>query len=222
MMDKVSWVYRDRAQAGTVLADLLVGYADRDEVTVLALPRGGVPVAAPIAHALQAPLDILAVRKLGVPGHEELAMGALAEGGIRVVNADVVAGLEIDEETINAATRVEVGRLAEQETRFRGNRPAAPRAGRCVVLVDDGLATGATMEAAIVSCRQAGAAWIVVAVPIGAPPTVDRLRTLADDVQCPLQPRSFRAVGLAYADFSPVPDSEVVALLADSTVRRDD
>ncbi len=214
MMDRVAWVYRDRAQAGTVLADLLVGCADRGDVTVLALPRGGVPVAAPIARALKAPLDILAVRKLGVPGHEELAMGALAEGGVRVVNADVVAGLAISEAMIDAATAAALGPLGDQEVRFRGTRTPVARAGRCIVLVDDGLATGATMEAAIISCRQAGAAWITVAVPVGAPATVARLATLADDVICPLQPGSFRAVGLAYADFSPVADSEVVALLS--------
>jgi putative phosphoribosyl transferase len=196
-----------------VLAGRLADYADRHDVTVLALPRGGVPVALPIARALAAPLDILAVRKLGVPGHEELAMGAVAVGGVRVLNRDLISRLGIDSLTVDAATRSERQRLADQQDRFQGDRPPAPRAGRLVILVDDGLATGSTMEAAIASCRRAGAAGIVVAVPVGAPTTVAHLATLADEVVCPETPAAFRAVGLAYADFSPVDDDEVVALL---------
>jgi predicted phosphoribosyltransferase len=196
-----------------VLAGCLAGYAGRLDITVLALPRGGVPVAFPVARVLAAPLDIVAVRKLGVPGHEELAMGAVAAGGVRILNHDVVSHLGIDPATIDAATRAERQRLADQEDRFRGNRPAAPLCGRVVVLVDDGLATGSTMEAAIASCRRAAVAAIVVAVPVGAPTTVAHLATLADEVVCPETPATFRAVGLAYADFSPVDDEEVVALL---------
>ncbi|MDQ6616484.1 MAG: phosphoribosyltransferase [Actinomycetota bacterium] len=209
----MSWVFRDRAQAGEMLASRLAGYAHRDGVTVLALPRGGVPVAYPIAQALDAPLDILGVRKLGVPGHEELAMGAIAAGGIRVLNQDVVSRLAIDPATIDAAARVERHRLAEQQGRFRGNRPAAPREGRLVVLVDDGLATGSTMEAAIASCRLARVAGIIVAVPVGARETVAHLTTRADEIVCLAQPAVFRAVGLAYQDFAAVADEEVVALL---------
>ena len=206
-------VYRDRVQAGDVLAERLVRYADRDDLVVLALPRGGVPVAFPIARALAAPLDILAVRKIGVPGHEELAMGAVAAGGVRVLNDAVITGLEIDDVTLHQATEMALGGLALQERRFRGDRPESPRAGRVAVLVDDGLATGSTMEAAIESCRQADVAGVVVAVPVGAPPTVSYLTTLADDVVCPLTPATFRAVGLAYRDFAPVEDGEVLALL---------
>lgn len=196
-----------------MLAQLLVRYAHRDDLVVLALPRGGVPVAFPIARALRAPLDILAVRKIGVPGHEELAMGAVAAGGVRVLNDAVITGLEIDDMTLDQATEMALGGLALQEQRFRGDRPESPRAGRVAVLVDDGLATGSTMEAAIESCRQADVAGVVVAVPVGAPSTVSYLATLADDVVCPSTPAAFRAVGLAYRDFAPVDDEEVLALL---------
>jgi len=208
------WIYRDRAHAGRALAALLAAYAGRDDVIVLALPRGGVPVAYPIARTLGAPLDILAVRKLGVPGHEELAMGAVAEGGVRVLNQDVVSHLAIDVATVDAVTRAQLPRLEDQETRFRADRQAAPRQGRKVVLVDDGLATGSTMEAAIASCRRAGAAQIVVAVPVGASSTVARLKVLAEEVVCPETPAHFRAVGLAYQEFERVADADVVALLS--------
>ncbi len=208
------WVYRDRAHAGEVLAGLLAVYAGRNDVTVLALPRGGVPVAYPVARAIDAPLDILEVTKLGVPGQEELAMGAIAAGGVRVVNDDVVSRLAIDRATLDAAAEAAQIRLADQQQRFRGDRFPAPRRGRLVVLVDDGLATGATMEAAIGVCRRDGVARVVVAVPVGSPTTVARLRGEADEVLCPLTPATFAAVGLAYGDFSPVDDAEVVALLA--------
>ena len=206
-------VYRDRVQAGEVLAQQLARYVDRDDLIVLALPRGGVPVAFPIARALAAPLDILAVRKIGVPGHEELAMGALAAGGVRVLNDAVIEGLEIDLATLDRATEVAAQGLALQERRFRGDRRDPLCAGRLAVLVDDGLATGSTMEAAIQSCRRAGVSGVVVAVPVGAPSTVSYLATLADDVVCPSMPADFRAVGLAYRDFAAVRDDEVLALL---------
>jgi predicted phosphoribosyltransferase len=212
-----SAIFGDRAEAGQVLARMLDAYRGRSDVTVVALPRGGVPVAAPVARRLEAPLDIVAVRKLGVPGHEELAMGAVAEGGVRVVNDDVVAQLEISSEVLDDVTAMEMRRVAEQERHLRGDRPPAPRAGRVVVLVDDGLATGATMHAAVRSCRQADVAGIVVAVPVGAPATVAFLATLVDDLVCPYQPARLQAVGLAYDDFGPVSDEEVVALLAATT-----
>ena len=212
-------VYRDRTEAGEILARWLIEYAGRSDVTVLALPRGGVPVAYPVAVALDAPLDILAVRKLGVPGHEELAMGAIAGGGVRIVHPDLVAGLGIADETVEAVAAAEQRRLAHQEERFRAGRAPAAVAGRVVILVDDGLATGATMEAAVAACRQAGAAGIVVAVPVGPPATVAHFRTLVDQVVCPATPVHFRAVGPAYADFSPVADEEVIDLLA-AAVRR--
>jgi putative phosphoribosyl transferase len=197
-----------------VLAALLTTYRGRSDVTVLALPRGGVPVAYPVARVLNAPLDILEVTKLGVPGHEELAMGAVAAGDVRVFNDDVVSGLAIDQATLDAAVEGAQLRLADQQRRYRGERRPAPRRGRVVVLIDDGLATGSTMEAAIAACRRDGVARVVVAVPVGAPTTVARLTGEADEVVCPLTPTTFRAVGLAYGDFSPVDDAEVVALLA--------
>jgi putative phosphoribosyl transferase len=196
-----------------VLVGHLTSYAGREDVTVLALPRGGAPVAHPIALALRAPLDVLAVRKLGVPGHEELAMGAIAAGGIRVLNDDVIHGLSITPDVVEAVTGAELVRLAAQEDRFGPDRLRAPIAGRVVILVDDGLATGSTMEAAVASARRAGAAGLVVAVPVGAAPTLTRLRHLADDLVCPATPTPFGAVGLAYADFSPVTDDDVVNLL---------
>lgn len=211
---EVSLEYRDRAEAGEVLAGQLVDFAGRRDLTILALPRGGVPVAFPIARSLAAPLDILAVRKLGVPGHEELAMGAIATGGVRVLNADVLSALSIDDDAVEAVTSALIGQLADQERRFRGGRAPAPVAGRTVILVDDGLATGASMDAAIVAAHQAGAQRIVVAVPVGSSETVARLRHRVDDVVCPSMPPRFRAVGLAYADFAAVADADVIELLA--------
>ncbi len=212
-------VYRDRAEAGEILARRLSDLADRGDVIVLALPRGGVPVAFPVAQALHAPLDILAVRKLGVPGHEELAMGAIAGGGLRILHHDLVADLRISDDTVEAVTAAEQRRLATQEERFRAGRAPAEVAERTVIVVDDGLATGATMEAAIAACRQAGAAGIVVAVPVGPPSTVAHFRILVDRVECPATPALFRAVGPAYADFSPVADEEVIDLLAEAAAR---
>lgn len=210
-------IFGDRAHAGLALAGMLDAYEGRTDVTVLALPRGGVPVAAPIARRLKAPLDILPVRKLGVPGHEELAMGAVAAGGVRVLNEDVLADLEISPQALEDVTAVQMRRVAEQERRLRGGRAPAPRAGRVVVLVDDGLATGATMHAAVRACRQAEVAGIVVAVPVGAPATVASFATLVDDVACPYQPSRLQAVGFAYGDFAPVSDQDVVALLTANT-----
>jgi predicted phosphoribosyltransferase len=199
-----------------VLASHLTPDAAPGPLTVLALPRGGVPVAFPVARALSAPLDILAVRKLGVPGHEELAMGAVAAGGVRVVNDDVIQGLGIGDATLDDVTRVESQHLADQEARFRAGRQPAPIADRTIVLVDDGLATGSTMRAAIASARRQGAARVVVGVPVGAASSVAALRTVADQVVCPATPPFFRAVGLAYLDFSEVSDSDVRTLLAEA------
>jgi len=208
------WVYRDRTHAGEVLASHLTADAAPGPVTVLALPRGGVPVAFPVARAFHAPLDILAVRKLGVPGHEELAMGAVAAGGVRVLNSDVINGLGIGDQTLDEVTRVESRRLVDQEARLRAGRQPAAIDGRTIVLVDDGLATGSTMRAAIASAREQGAATVVVGVPVGAASSVASLRTLADQVVCPATPPVFRAVGLAYLDFSEVSDDDVRSLLA--------
>ena len=208
------WVYRDRTHAGEVLASHLTADAAPGPVTVLALPRGGVPVAFPVARAFHAPRDILAVRKLGVPGHEELAMGAVAAGDVRVLNSDVIDGLGIAEQTLDEVTRVESRRLVDQEARLRAGRQPAAIDGRTIVLVDDGLATGSTMRAAIASAREQGAATVVVGVPVGAASSVASLRTLADQVVCPATPPFFRAVGLAYLDFSEVSDDDVRSLLA--------
>ena len=217
----MSWgsIYRDRAVAGAALAHYLIGYAGREDVTVLALPRGGVPVAYPIAVSLAAPLDVLGVCKLGVPGHEELAMGAIASGGVRVLNDDVIEGFAIRPDVIEMATESASARLAGQESRFGLAGPRAPIAGRVVILVDDGLATGSTMEAAVAAARQGGATRIIVAVPVGALSSVARLRYLVDEVVCPVMPSPFRAVGLAYEDFSAVPDEDVVWLLTTASHR---
>jgi putative phosphoribosyl transferase len=210
------WLYEDRAAAGSVLAERLRAYADRTDVTVLALPRGGVPVAVPIARALSAPLDILAVRKVGVPGHVELAMGAVASGGVRIANREVLLSGDIDEQIFaRAAEEAEVS-LHQLEMRLRGGRPFAMLADRRVILVDDGLATGSTMWAAVDAVWQEGADSVVVAVPVGPIRSVAALRTVASDVICLASPSPFRAVGLAYRDFSEVTDAEVRRLLEET------
>jgi predicted phosphoribosyltransferase len=183
-------------------------------VLVLALPRGGVPVAAEVARALGAPLDIFLVRKLGVPGHEELAMGAVATGGTRVLNDRVVRALGIPEYLVDAVAAREEAELARRERLYRGDRPPPVVRGRTVILVDDGLATGASMQAAIQALRRLEPARIVVAVPAGAPETCEALRGVADDVVCTVTPEPFRAVGLWYDDFSQTSDEEVRELLS--------
>jgi predicted phosphoribosyltransferase len=180
---------------------------------VLGLPRGGVPVAAQVADALGAPLDVFVVRKLGVPGHEELAMGAIASGGIVVVNEEVVSSLGVDRLTLDAVIERERREVARREAAYRGDRPAPSLAGRTVVLVDDGLATGATMRAAVEAVRQAGPRLVVAAVPVGAPATCMDLSNVADRVVCLVTPEPFIAVGAYYADFSQTSDQEVRAAL---------
>jgi putative phosphoribosyl transferase len=180
---------------------------------VLGLPRGGVPVAAEVAHALDAPLDVFVVRKLGVPGQRELAMGAIASGGVRVVNASVVHALRLRDEDIDAVAREEQVELERRERAYRGDRAPAVTAGRRVVLVDDGLATGATMKAALGAVRAQGATDIVVAVPTGAAQTCAELAADGATVVCLSQPEPFHAVGLSYADFSETTDDEVRDLL---------
>ncbi|HFC52860.1 MAG TPA: phosphoribosyltransferase [Gammaproteobacteria bacterium] len=199
----------DRATAGRQLAAALRHYAGRDDLIVLALPRGGVPVAAGIARSLGAPLDVLLVRKLGLPGHPELAMGAIASGGVQVMNEDVVRHAGVSEEAVDAVLARERQELERRERVYRGDRPWPELTGRCVILVDDGLATGATMKAAIDAVRRQGAARIVVAVPVAPPQTVAELKPLVDEVVCPLQPESFMAIGQWYRDFHQVSDAEV-------------
>jgi len=195
------------------LADLLQGYARRNDVVVLALPRGGVPVAYEVANALHVPLDVFSVRKLGVPGHPELAMGAIASGGVQVLNEDVLAWYRPSADTVDAVARIEMRELDRRERVYREGRPLVLVEGRTVILVDDGLATGSTMRAAVQAVRQLRAARVVVAAPVGAPDTCDVLRRLADDVVCVLTPDRFVAVGAWYRDFSETTDDEVRKLL---------
>jgi len=208
--------FRDRREAGRLLAAQLGAYAKRPDVLVLALPRGGVPVAAEVASALGAPLDVFVVRKLGVPGHEEYALGAIATGGVRVLNEEVVQALRIPDRVIDALAGREQEELARRERVYRGHRPPLDVRGRTVILVDDGLATGATMHAAIRALRQQQPARIVVAVPTASPETCAELKTEVDDIICATTPDPFYAVGLWYEDFSQTTDEEVRELLARS------
>jgi putative phosphoribosyl transferase len=210
-------IYRDRTEAGKRLAERLTGYANRVDVLVLALPRGGVPVAYEVARALRAPLDIFLVRKLGVPGHEELAMGAIATNGVRVLNDEVVNYLRVPDEVIDAVAADELQELERRERLYRGTRPAPDVRGKTVILVDDGLATGSTMRAAAAALRQQQPARIVVAVPVSAPETCDEYRMGVDEIVCAVTPEPFQAVGLWYEDFSQTTDEEVRDLLARST-----
>jgi len=205
--------FRDRREAGQVLADRLTAYAGRPDVLVLALPRGGVPVAYEVARALGAPLDVFLVRKLGVPGQEELAMGAVATGGVRVLNEQVVGALGIPPSVIEAVAAWQQQELVRRERLYRGDRPPPDVRGRTVILVDDGLATGSTMRAALAALRRQQPARLVVAVPTAAPETCDELRAEADDVVCATTPEPFDSVGLWYEDFSQTTDGEVRELL---------
>jgi predicted phosphoribosyltransferase len=205
--------FTDRRHAGRQLAERLAQYAGRDDVVVLGLPRGGVPVAFEVAHALRAPLDVFLVRKLGVPGHEELAMGAIASGGVQVLNDDVVSATGVRDTQIAQVAARELEQLQRQERAFRGDRPPLDVHGRVAILVDDGLATGATMRAAIAALRDQRAGAIVVAVPTAPRETCEALRPEVDEVVCARTPDPFTAVGLWYRDFTPVSDQEVAELL---------
>jgi erythromycin esterase-like protein/predicted phosphoribosyltransferase len=208
-------LFLDRRDAGRQLAAALRGYAKRPDVLVLALPRGGVPVAYEVAKALSAPLDVFVVRKLGVPGYEEVAMGAVAGGGVRILNNDVVKGLNIPDYIIEAVTAREREELARRERLYRGGRAAPEVKGRTVILVDDGLATGATMQAAIEALRQLHPARIVVGVPTASAQVCEEIKRKADEVYCAITPEPFQAVGRWYQDFSQTTDGEVRELLAD-------
>lgn len=207
-----SMKFRDRRDAGQRLASLLDGYAQSDAV-VLGLPRGGVPVAAEVAERLGADMDVILVRKLGLPGHEELAMGAIASGGAVVLNDELMAQLPVDPATVEAVRQREQQELERREQAYRNDRPMPELRGREVVLIDDGLATGSTMRAAVAALRRYGPDRIVVAVPVAPPETVAVLEHEADEVICLLTPTPFYGVGFWYDDFSQTTDDEVRALL---------
>ena len=205
----------NRSEAGKILVENLGAYVNRDDVIVLALPRGGVPVAAEVAKRLNAPLDVFVVRKLGVPEHPELAMGAIATGGVRVTNQGVVEALRIPAIVSDAVAAQEQEELARRERAYRDDLPAPDVEGKTVILVDDGIATGSTMIAAVAALRQLDAARIVVAAPVIAGSTYYEIRRLADDVAAVLVPRNFYGVGQFYEDFSQTTDDEVRRLLAE-------
>jgi predicted phosphoribosyltransferase/dienelactone hydrolase len=205
--------YRDRREAGRRLAAALGAYRNRSDVSVLALPRGGVPVAFEVAGALGAPLDVFLVRKLGVPDHEELAMGAIASGGVRVLSADLIDRMRISRDRIEAATLREERELRRRERSYRGDRPPLDLRGRTVILVDDGLATGSSMHAAVAAVRRLAPARVIVAVPVAPQRTCQELRSLADEVVCVATPEPFLAVGRFYEDFEQTTDEEVQDLL---------
>jgi putative phosphoribosyl transferase len=206
--------FRDRAEAGRLLGERLSEYAGRGDVVVLGLPRGGVPVAREVALALAAPLDVFLVRKLGFPGQPELAMGAIASGGTRVLNEQLVRELRLGDELIERVAEREGAELVRREQAYRGDRPPPDLRGRTVVLVDDGLATGATMRAAVAAVRSRGPHRIVVAVPTAPPPALDELRPEVDELVCLIAPDPFHAVGLWYEDFREISDEDVRRLLA--------
>ena len=206
-------IFRDRTEAGKYLATKLQKYKDQPDVLVLALPRGGVPVAFEVAQALGVPLDIFLVRKLGVPGHEELAMGAISTGGVRVLNEETVEYLRIPHRIIDAVAAEELKELERRELAYRGNRPEPDVKGKTVILIDDGLATGSTIRAAAQALRQQQPARIIVAVPVSAPETCDEYRIGVDEIICAVTPEPFFGVGMWYLEFSQTTDEEVRDLL---------
>jgi predicted phosphoribosyltransferase len=205
--------FRDRFEAGRVLASSLSRYANRPDVIVLGLPRGGVAVAYEVARALHLPLDVFIVRKLGVPGQEELAMGAIASGGVRVLNQAVIRALGLSQAQIDEVIEREEQELRRREQQFRGDRPPLDLRGKTVIVVDDGLATGATMWAAITAVRQQQPAKIVMAVPVADPSGCESFRQIADEVVCAITAEPLHAVGLWYKEFPQMTDEEVRALL---------
>jgi putative phosphoribosyl transferase len=206
-------LFRNRADAGRALGERLAAYAGRANLRILGLPRGGIPVAFEVAGRLQAPLDVFVVRKLGVPGHEELAMGAIATGGVRVVNEDVMSALGLSAQALDRVAEAELAELARREVAYRGTRPPLDVRGATAILVDDGLATGSTMRAAVAAIRQQQPARIVVAVPVAAPSTRDEMAREVDEIVCVATPDPFLAVGRFYDDFAQTTDAEVHDLL---------
>jgi putative phosphoribosyl transferase len=210
-------LFRDRRDAGRKLAQKLAAYANRSDVVVLALPRGGVPVAYEVALALNAPLDIFTVRKLGVPGHEELAMGAIATGGARVINQDIVRTLNIPQGVVEAVAKRELKELERRERVFRGDRVMREIRDKTAILIDDGLATGASMQAAIIGLRAKEPARIVAAVPTAAPETCEAFKQKVDEMVCATTPEPFYGVSRWYEDFSQTTDEEVQTLLEEAS-----
>ena len=208
--------FKDRREAGRKLAQKLTVYAGQPDLLTLALPRGGVPVAYEVARALNAPLDIFLVRKLGLPGQEELAIGAIATGGVRVLNRDIIRMLSIPDEVINFVARRELQELQRRERLYRGDRPPPEVRDRTIILIDDGLATGASMRAAVVSLRAQHPARILVAVPIAAESVCGAFRTEVDEIICAVTPEPFYGVGRWYEDFSQITDREVRILLEEA------
>lgn len=206
-------IFANRTEAGRSLAWRLDNYANRNDVVVLGIPRGGVPVAFQVAEALHAPLDVFQLRKLGVPGHEELAFGAIASGGVRVLDRQILHALSISSSVIEAVTAREQKELKRRELAYRGDRPPLPVTGRIVILVDDGIATGASLLAGIRALRQLRPAKIVIAVPVAPPETCERLANEVDELVCVATPEPFRAVGQFYDDFSQVKDEAVIEML---------
>jgi putative phosphoribosyl transferase len=206
-------IFRNRQESGQRLASHLGKYANREDVIVLGVPRGGVPVASEVARALNLPLDIFVLRKLGVPGYEELAFGAIGSGGVRVLDRDVVSSAGLSDLVIEQVTRAERTELARRELMYRGGRPPLDVRGKTVILVDDGIATGSSLRAGVRALRQMHPAAIVIAAPIAPESAVNRLRHVVDDVVCVAIPESFYGVGQFYCDFSQVSDEEVNELL---------
>lgn len=205
--------FHDRTEAGRVLASMLAEYTNRPDLLVLGLPRGGVPVAYEVSRTLNAPLDVILVRKLGVPGQEELAMGAISSGGVRVLNSEIVSALGVSQAEIEAVTERETRELEHRERMYRNNRPGPEVSGKTIILVDDGLATGSTMRAAVAALRGRQPRSIVVAVPVAARSTYEELRAEVSEVVCAKTPEQFYAVGLWYQDFSEVSDEKIRDLL---------
>jgi putative phosphoribosyl transferase len=214
--------FRNRTEAGQLLARKLRRYADRPNIIVLALPRGGVPVANEVAKSLHAPLDVFLVRKLGVPGQEELAMGAIASGDVQVLNEDVVRALKIPQHVIDSVAAQEARELERRERLYRGDRPSRDVNSRTVILVDDGLATGSSMRAAVAALRQKNPRRIVVAVPVAAAATCREFEAEVDEIVCYQTPEPFYSVGLWYEDFSQTTDEEIRQLLERSNTGRSD